>query len=85
MSAKPVLPGPYPIKIVTRNSDETLVAILNTVREHYPDYDVEKTKQNLSKGNQYVSTTVTIYAESEEQLKKLHQALMKVPDVIMVL
>lgn len=85
MTTKSILPGPYPIKIVTRNNDTTLKAVLAIVRKHFPDYDIEKTKQNISKGNQYISTTVTVYAEKEEQVKAFDKDLKQIPNVIMVI
>jgi putative lipoic acid-binding regulatory protein len=85
MKEKPILPGPYPIKIVTYNNAETTEAILGIIQSHFPSYDHKKTKQNHSKGSQYVSTTVIVHAETETQLESLHQDLKAVAGVIMVL
>jgi uncharacterized protein len=82
---KPVLPGPYPIKIVTHNQDGIKQAALDLVENHFPEYDKDKTKHKHSEGSQYVSTTVILYVETEEQLKKLHLDLKALSGVILVL
>ena len=85
MSQKPVIPGPYPVKIVTHNHDEATQKTLDTVNRHFPDTDHEQTKHNHSKDKKYVSITVVLPVESEEQLKKLHEELKTIDGVVMVL
>lgn len=85
MSNKPVLPGPYPVKIVAHNRDETQQQTLNTVNKHFPETDHAQTKHNHSKDKKYVSTTVILAVENEEQLQKLHLDLKAIEGVVMVL
>ena len=82
---KPVIPGPYPIKIVTHNEDTVKQSALDLVEAHFPTYDKEKTKHKHSEGSQYLSTTVVLHVETEEQLKKLHLELKALTGVILVL
>lgn len=85
MNKKIVIPGPYPIKIITEGRDETTEKVLEVVKNNFPEHDTDKTKHNPSKGNQYVSTTVHVHVDHEDQLKKLHEELKAIPGVIMVL
>lgn len=85
MKKKPVIPGPYPIKIVTHNEEAIKQAALDLVETHFPGFDNTQTKHNHSEGSQYVSTTVVLQVETEEQLKKLHLDLKAIDGVILVL
>lgn len=78
-------PLDFPIKIMGRQHPEFTATILNVVREYAPDTGKEHiTTRDSSKGN-YLSATVTIRAENQEQLDNIYRALTAHPMVTMVL
>ena len=82
---KPILPGPYPIKIVINNEETVLQAVLQIVNSHFPKLDNNQIKYKHSKDDHYISMTVTPYVKTEEQLKKLNRSLKELTGVIMIL
>ncbi|QMT39684.1 HP0495 family protein [Neisseria shayeganii] len=78
-------PTDFPIKVMGAQHPEFAATILNVVREHAPDTEEKHLNtRDSSKGN-YLSCTVTIRAESQEQLDNLYRALTAHPMVKVVL
>ena len=78
-------PCQFPIKAMGKNSpdfDSTVVAI---VRKHVGDVYEGAVKTRLSKGDKYLSVTVTIEATSKRQLDAIYQGLTDCPEVLMAL
>jgi putative lipoic acid-binding regulatory protein len=78
-------PCQFPIKAMGKNSldfDSIVVAI---VRKHVDDVNEGAVKTRLSKGDKYLSVTVTIEATSKRQLDAIYQGLTDCPEVLMAL
>ena len=75
-------PCDLPIKIFGRNEPAFRDAALAIVRAHYPAHTVAE--QPSRKGN-YLSLTVTVHADSREQVDALYAALVASDDVLIVL
>ena len=78
-------PCQFPIKAMGKNTldfDSIVVAI---VRQHVGDINEGAVKTRLSKGDKYLSVTVTIEASSKKQLDAIYQGLTDCPDVLMAL
>lgn len=77
-------PSAFPIKAMGRDNDEFRQAVIDLVACHAefdPSRDVKI--QASSKGN-YASVTVTLTAESQEQLDRIYQSLHDHELVLMV-
>lgn len=85
MKTPAILPGPYPIKIIVKQSHTIYDNVLRILKKHFPAVTQSDITQNQSKANRYVSITATVQAEDEESLKQLNEDLQQLPEVIMVL
>jgi len=68
-------PCAFPIKIIGRNSDAFHAAVKSILTKHLPGGEDLTLTSNLSSGNKYLSITVTINAESKEQLDRIYYDL----------
>lgn len=85
MSKKHAIPGPFPVKIITHNSEGIRQTVLQAVKTVFPKCSEEFMRETTSGGDKYISFTVTLYVETEEQLTAMNQQLKAIPDVVMVL
>lgn len=78
-------PCDFPIKIMGHANDEFEVAVLTIIRKHFPN--ISETALNLreSKEGKYLSVTVTVTADSREQLDAVYLELNAHHTVIMTL
>lgn len=77
-------PTPFPIKAVGRDEPGFRQLVIELIAIHAvfdPDHDVKE--QTSSNGN-FVSLTVTLRAESQEQLDTIYQSLHDHDQVLMV-
>ena len=77
-------PTPFPIKALGKDEPEfrkTVLDIVDTHASFHPEHDV---KENLSGKGNFVSVTVTILAENQEQLDTVYQSLHDHELVLMV-
>lgn len=78
-------PTRFPIKVMGGNHPEFAVTVLDVVRAHAPETEAAHLDiRNSSKGN-YLSCTITVYAQSQEQLDRIYRALSVHPLVKVVL
>lgn len=78
-------PLDFPIKVMGEQHPEFVATVLNVVREYAPNTTEKHMKtRDSSKGN-YLSATVTIRAENQEQLDNIYRALTAHPMVKLVL
>ncbi len=77
-------PCEFPIKIIGKADLEFQATALAIVRKHYPQLS-ESVDIHHSKQNNYISLTVTIQANSQEQLDAIYTELNANENVIMVL
>lgn len=78
-------PTAFPIKIMGRREDDFAQGILEVVLRHAPDFDAKTVEMRPSKAGKYLGVTVTIVAQSREQLDALYHDLSAHPGVVMVL
>ena len=85
--AKPLLnfPTPFPIKVMGRREEGFAQAILEVVLRHAPDFDPATMEMRPSKAGNYLSLTITIVAQSREQLDAIYLELSAHPLVLMAL
>lgn len=78
-------PCSFPIKamgLASSGFDERVVAI---VRRHVGDLREGAVQRRVSRGGRYVSVTVTVEAESREQLDAIYRALTADEEVLVAL
>jgi putative lipoic acid-binding regulatory protein len=78
-------PCEFPIKVMGRREDGFAQTVADIVQRHAADFNAETMEMRSSKNARYLSLTVTIEAQSREQLDALYSELSKHPMVIMVL
>jgi len=78
-------PCQFPIKAMGKNSADFDATVVGIVRKHADDISEGAVKIRPSKGDKFLSVTVTIEASSKQQLDAIYQDLNDCSDVIMVL
>ncbi|OGT52225.1 MAG: hypothetical protein A3F17_07090 [Gammaproteobacteria bacterium RIFCSPHIGHO2_12_FULL_41_15] len=78
-------PCNFPIKVFSQTSDDTLDKILVLFQHHFPKLQKEDFIVRHSKDKKYLALTVTVHAESKEQLDALYMELNASEQVIMTL
>ncbi len=77
-------PCKFPLKVMGEGHPDFVGEVLNAVRVHAPDTHEGHVTVKPSSGGNYVSATVTVYAESQEQLDNIYRALTSHPMVKVV-
>lgn len=78
-------PSDFIIKVMGKNEaifESTIKAIIH---KHYPTVSDDQYKIRPSKDNNYTAITVSVYAESKEQLDALYKDLSDEPLILMAL
>jgi putative lipoic acid-binding regulatory protein len=78
-------PCQFPIKAMGKNTPDFDSIVVAIVRQHVDDVNEGAVKTRASKGDKYLSVTVTIEASSKQQLDAIYQGLTDCPDVLMAL
>jgi len=78
-------PCDFPIKAMGRDEDDFDALVVGLVRRHSPDLLEGAVKSRRSRRGRYVSVTVTIQAESREQLDSIYMDLCAEERVLMAL
>ena len=78
-------PCQFPIKVMGIASDDFDIVILDIIKKHVSYLSKDAVKSRLSQKGNYVSVTVTIKAESREQLDNIYYDLTGHEMVIMAL
>ena len=78
-------PCDVPIKVFGRNEPEFRDSALDIVRAHWTDLAGDRIAERLSRGGSYLSLTITVHAESRDQLDAVYRALTARREVLMVL
>ncbi|HVV69791.1 MAG TPA: DUF493 domain-containing protein [Gammaproteobacteria bacterium] len=78
-------PCDFPIKVMGKADLEFQAAALAIIRKHVPTLGEAAVHERYSKGNKYLSLTVTVYATSQEQLDSIYRELSANEHVVMVL
>jgi putative lipoic acid-binding regulatory protein len=87
MTAEIVMEYPcvIPVKILGKNSEEFEKAVLQIVHEHFPHLTEGCLEQRKSGQGTYLALTITVKAESKEQMDKLYRSLTACPLVSVAL
>jgi len=78
-------PCEFPIKVMGKNQPEFEATVLAIVRKHIPDLGEGAVKTRPSKGDKWLSVTVTFTARSKAQLDALYLELNGCDQVVMTL
>ena len=78
-----VFPCELPIKVLGRNETAFRDAAIAIVRAHYGDE--HRVAEQLSREGAYLSLTITVLAESREQIDAVYNDLVAAPHIMMVL
>lgn len=76
-------PTDLPIKVFGHNGAEFREAVLTIIRAHYGE--AYKLAEQTSKQGAYLSFTITVRAESREQIDAVYRALVDHEHVLMAL
>ncbi len=78
-------PCELPIKVFGRNEGDFREIAVAIVRSHFENFERQSVKEQLSREGRFVSLTISVVAESREQLDKLYEELTSHQSVLMVL
>lgn len=78
-------PMSFPIKVMGLSSDHFETLVNSIAALHFPDFNERLTKIEYSKTGKYMSVTVTVNAQSKEQLDSVYLAYTSHPEVKIVL
>ena len=78
-------PCSFPIKLMGRESTEFRKAVRDLVERHTGPLDDDAIESSLSRNGRFVSVTITVIAESREQLDNIYRDATAHDDVIMAL
>jgi len=80
-----VFPCEFPIKAMGKAEAEFDSLVVGLVRKHYPDLLEGAVKTRLSNGGRYMAVTVTINAQSRQQLDNIYMELTAEERVLVAL
>lgn len=80
-----IFPCEFIIKVFGVASDEFEKAVITIIREHIKKIREDAFRTRVSKDGKYLAMTITIMADSREQLDDIYRALTKNPLVLMAL
>ncbi len=78
-------PCQFPIKVFGEQSDAFEETIYSIIHAHVPDLTEGAIKARPSKGGKYLAITVTIQAQSQDQLDAIYRDLTASELVVMAL
>jgi uncharacterized protein len=78
-------PCDFVVKVMGNANQEFIDSVINRFKRHFNDLDENKIVRRNSKDHNYVSLTVTVYAENQAQLDSLYQELSDAPEVLVAL
>jgi putative lipoic acid-binding regulatory protein len=78
-------PCSFPIKLMGRESAEFRQTVRALVENHTGPLDDSAIESSLSRNGRFVSVTITVIAESREQLDNIYRDATAHDDVIMAL
>jgi hypothetical protein len=76
-------PCQFKLKIICHATENLTEKILLLVKEHFPETIPEDITLRNSKESKYTALTVSVYAQSQEQLDQLYQNLADSDNVLM--
>ncbi len=87
MTDDPVFDFPcdIPIKVLGVNGAALREAAYGVVRAHYGELEPERFQERRSRQGKYLSLTITVHAESREEIDAVYRDLTAHSDILMVL
>ena len=87
MTEKKLLQFPcrFPIKVMGKSDAQLETDLITITRRHVPDLGEGAISQRPSREGNYIAFTITITAQSQEQLDNLYREIHAHPLVMMVL
>ena len=84
---KPLMQFPcdFSIKVMGKSSADFESLVVAIVRQHFPDFTDAQLQKRFSQFTNYMSLTVTVHAQSQEQLDNLYRQLTSTPEILIVL
>lgn len=78
-------PCDFVVKVMGNADKEFVKSVINRFKRHFKDLDENKIIRRNSKDHNYLSLTITVYAENQAQLDSLYQELSDAPEVLVAL
>lgn len=78
-------PCDFPIKLMGRHTQEFAAIVRALVEQHTGPLDDASIQSSLSKNDRFISITITVAAQSKQQLDSIYQDATDHPDVLMAL
>ena len=78
-------PCDFPVKIMGKNTPTFLEEINKIILKHFPSIEQEKITHKMSKENNFLAITVTVFAENQEMLDAFYRDITQHPEIKMVL
>ena len=78
-------PCDFPIKIMGRESSEFRALARALVEKHTGPLDESRVRSALSRNGSFVSVTVSVHAQSQQQLDNIYREVTAHVDVLMAL
>ena len=85
MDTKIEFPCSYPIKVIGVADLVSFQSVYDLSKHHFKSISDKDISSKYSKNGKYVSYHLDVVVDDEEQLRALHQSLMKIEGVKMVL
>ena len=73
------------IKAVGKSSSEFPNTILELVQKHAPEVGMQSLRSRESSGGKYISVTITLYAQSKDQMDRIYSDMTAHPDILTAL
>lgn len=78
-------PTDFTIKVMGKSAATFVQLVSTIVREHFPEFTDSQLQKRFSQYTNYVSLSITVHAESQEQLDQLYRHLTSTPEILVVL
>jgi hypothetical protein len=78
-------PARLSVRCIGKNTGKLSDQVVAIVRRHVPNLPEKAVSQRLSNGDKYVSVTVTVVIQDQEQYEAIFRDLRHNPDIVSVL
>ncbi len=78
-------PRVFPVKVMGANQDDFEALVLEIIHKHASVADEHLVNSRLSRNGRFISLTVHIHAENQEQLDNMYRELSSHERVLMML
>jgi hypothetical protein len=78
-------PCAFPIKVMGRHEAEFEARVLDLIRPHVGEIHAQQVRSRPSSNRRFLAVTVTVHAESRDQLDNIYRSLTASEFVLLVL